>query len=58
MFVIDGLSGKDQVRASSGLDRIDTGRYRNGFSNGDGIGDTVECGSGFDPVYYEKAAIR
>jgi hypothetical protein len=58
MDVIDGNVGKDQVRASSGPDRIDTGRYRNGFSNSDGVGGTVECGSGFDTVYYEKIAIR
>jgi hypothetical protein len=46
--------GKDQIRAGSGNDFIDTGCCRGSFSNGDGYVDTVDCGSGADTVYYEK----
>jgi hypothetical protein len=54
MDLMDGNVGKDWVRAGSGSDRIDTGRCHNGFSNGKGVVDTVDCGSGFDTVNFEK----
>ena len=44
---IDGWSGKDQIRAGSGADEIYTGR-------GDRVVDTVDCGSGYDVVLFEK----
>jgi hypothetical protein len=49
-----GEDGKDQIRAGSGKDYIDTGRYRGLFRNGEGYVDTVDCGSGSDTVYFEK----
>ncbi len=53
---LDGWSGKDQIRAGSGPDAIYTGRYTAGgaSSNGDRVVDTVDCGSGYDVVLYEK----
>jgi hypothetical protein len=48
------LSGKDQIRADSGSDSIYTGRYSGAFSNGDRSVDTVDCGSGYDTVLFEK----
>ena len=51
---IDGWSGKDQIRAGSGSDSIYTGRYTSTSSNGDGVVDTVDCGSGYDTVLFEK----
>jgi Ca2+-binding RTX toxin-like protein len=52
---IEGYFGQDHIRGGGGSDEIYTGRIpRRGIAGPDGLVDTVECGSGFDTVYYEK----